>query len=54
MAPEMLAYVTLLFYGTGFVFTATKGSRIDAFCYFMLFVFLLLVLGGIQKLLLGK
>lgn len=54
MAPEMLAYVSLLFYATGFVFTATKGSKLDAFCYFLLFVFLILVLGGIQKLLMGK
>ena len=54
MAPEMLASVTLLFYGTGFVFTVTKGSKVDAFSYFMLFVFLILVLAGIQKLLLGK
>jgi hypothetical protein len=54
MSPEMLTYVTLLFYATGFVLTVTKGSKKDTFSYFMLFVLLILVLAGIQKLLLGK
>ena len=50
MSPEMLASVTLLFYGTGFVFTVAKGSKTDAVSYFILFVCLILAIAAIQKL----